>query len=194
MTSGGQAEDDAELAGRALAGDTAAFGLLMRRHKDNVFRLARRYTGNPDAALDVVQESFIAAWKGLARYDGERSFGAWLRTIALNKCRDRSRRLFLRRVVLGQVDPESHEARSHPDAGPDPESELVGRERLAALDRALSALPAGLKEPLILTVFEGFSHQEAGRVLGLTPKAVEVRVYRARRRLADILGVEDIQS
>lgn len=180
--------EDAELAQRALAGEAAAFGQLMRRHKADVFRFARRYTGDPDAALEVVQESFVAAWRALARYDGARPFGAWLRTIALNKCRDRARQTFLRRAVFGLVDVDGPEARGRPDGGRDPEAELLGRERLAAVDRALAALPAGLKEPLLLTAFEELSQQEAGRILGLTAKAVEIRVYRAKRRLAELLN------
>lgn len=183
--------DDAALANRALAGDDAAFGQLMRRHASDLFRFARRYTGEPDAASDVVQESFLSAWRALRLYDGRRPFGVWLRAIALNKCRDRARRRFLRRVILGQVDPEGFEAQSRPDPATNAEAQLITRERIAELDRALAALPVGLKEPLILTAFEGLSQQAAGELLGLTAKAVEVRVYRARRRLAEVLGLPD---
>ena len=190
MTSDAQA-DDAALVSRVLAGDDAAFGQLMRRHTNDLFRFARRYTGEPDAAGDVVQDSFVSAWKSLRLYDGRRPFGVWLRAIALNKCRDRARRRFLRRVVLGQADPEGFEAQSRPDPTADAEASLIARERLAQLDRALAALPAGLKEPLILTAFEGLSQQAAGELLGLTAKAVEIRIYRARRRLADTLGLSD---
>ena len=190
MTSDAQA-DEAALVSRALAGDDAAFGQLMRRHTNDLFRFARRYTGEPDAAGDVVQDSFVSAWKSLRLYDGRRPFGVWLRAIALNKCRDRARRRFLRRVVLGQADPEGFEAQSRPDPTADAEASLIARERLAQLDRALAALPAGLKEPLILTAFEGLSQQAAGELLGLTAKAVEIRIYRARRRLADTLGLFD---
>lgn len=188
MTPEGPSED-AALVRRALAGDDAAFGQLMRRHTGDLFRFARRYTGEPDSAGDVVQETFVSAWKALARYDDSRPFGVWLRAIALNKCRDRGRRRFLRRVILGQADPDGFEAQSRPDPGPDPEASLVARERLDQLDRAVAALPPGLKAPLILTAFEGLSQQAAGDLLGLTAKAVEIRVYRARRRLAEVLDV-----
>ena len=162
----------------------------MRRHKADLFRFARRYTGDADAALDIVQEAFVSAWKALERYDARHPFGVWLRAIALNKCRDRGRRLFLRRLVLGQADPEGYEAQNSADPSPDAESSLIERERRAALERALATLPPGLKAPLILTIFDGLSHQDAGAVLGLTAKAVEIRVYRARRRLAEILGAD----
>lgn len=183
--------DDATLVSQTLAGEDAAFGQLMRRHTNDLFRFARRYTGDPDAAGDVVQDSFVSAWKALRLYDGRRPFVVWLRAIALNKCRDRGRRRFLRRVVLGQADPEGFEAQSRPDPAPDAEAALLARERVAQLDRAVAGLPAGLKEPLILTAFEGLSHQAAGELLGLTAKAVEIRVYRARRRLAEALGLPE---
>ena len=190
MTRDGQADDDA-LVARALAGDDPAFGELMRRHASDLVRFARRYTGDADAAGDVVQESFVSAWKALRLYDGRRPFGVWLRAIALNKCRDQARRRFLRRVVLGQADPDGFEAQSQADPTADAETSLIDRQRLDRLDRAVAALPASLKAPLILTAFEGMSQQAAGEVLGLTAKAVENRVHRARRRLAEMLGLAE---
>ncbi len=185
----GEAASDAELVRRALDGEDAAFTQIMRRHKADLFRLTRRYTGDPDAALDMVQESFVAAWRALARYDGRRPFGVWLRAIALDKCRDRGRRLLLRRAVFGQVDLEAVEARGLADPEPDVEARMLAREERRALEQALAKLPPGLKEPLILTWFEELSQQQAGELLGLTAKAVEIRVYRARRRLAELLSV-----
>ncbi len=180
--------NDVELAARSLAGEDAAFGQIMRRHKTDLFRFARRYTGDPDTALDIVQETFVSAWRALGRFDGRHPLGVWLRAIALNKCRDAARRRILRRIVLGQVDPEGAEARNRPDPADDAEATLIARERLVRLDRAVASLPTGLKEPLILTQFEGLSQQATGRLLGLSVKAVEIRVYRARKRLAEILG------
>jgi len=179
---------DVELVARSLAGEDAAFGQIMRRYKTDLFRFARRYTGDPEAAMDIVQETFVSAWRALGRFDGRHPLGVWLRAIALNKCRDAARRRILRRIVLGQADPEGAEARNRPDPADDAETSLIAQQRLAWLDQAVAGLPAGLKEPLILTHFEGLSQQAAGQLLGLSAKAVEIRVYRARRRLAEILG------
>ncbi len=183
--------DDAALVTRALSGDDAAFGQLMRQHTHDLFRFARRYTGDAESARDVVQETFVSAWKALRRYDQARPFGVWLRAIALNKCRDLARRRFLRRVVLGQADPDGFETQSRSDPAPDAEAQLIARQHIEQIDRAVAGLPPGLKEPLLLTVFEGLSHSAAGDLLGLTAKAVEIRVYRARRRLAEVLGLGD---
>jgi RNA polymerase sigma-70 factor (ECF subfamily) len=180
--------DDADVALRAAAGDERAFDILVRRHKDPVFRLARRYTGSPDDAYEVVQETFIAAWRAIRRYDPARPFGSWLRAIALNKCRDRSRRAAVRRFVFGSQPLESTAALAQADPAPSAADTVIEREALSALDRALAQLPAALKEPLLLTAIDGLSHHEAGEVLKLSPKAVEMRVYRARRELAKRLG------
>ncbi len=182
---------DAELVALAIKGAEPAFSHLMRRHKADLFRFAQRYTGNADAAYDIVQETFVAAWRALGRYDDRRSFGVWLRSIALNKARDRARRLFVRRMVYGQSDLDSPEARRHADPDADTEASLLADERRKALFAALAKLPAALKEPLILTYFEEMSQQQAGDLLGLSAKAVETRVYRARRRLAEMLALED---
>lgn len=176
-------EADATLAGRAADGDQAAFGLLVRRHKDGLYRLLRHYLGDPDDAYEAVQEAFVAAWRAIGRYDPKRPFLAWLRTIAINKARDKGRRAAFRRLIFGSSGLEHGEAANRADASPGPEASLLEREQLAMLDRAVARLPAKLKESLLLTAFEGCSQQEAGEVLGVSAKTVETRVYRARKLL-----------
>ncbi len=175
--------DDADLARRAAAGEERAFTLLMGRHKGPLYRFARRLTGNADQAYEVTQQTFVSAWSALGRYDRRRPFDVWLRAIALNKVRDFSRRQAVRRLFTGGDD----EAARVADPARSVEERLIERERLSALDRAIARLPDGLKAPLVLTVFEGRSQAEAGAILGLNAKAVEVRVYRAKRRLALML-------
>jgi len=184
-------ETDAELARRARAGEQRAFSLLMGRHKHWVYRFVRRYVGDADEAYDVTQDAFVAAMSNLHRYDPGRPFEAWLRRIALNKCRDRARRDAVRHAFgLSRRGPEDTEAVADPAAGAD--QTLVSGSALKALDQAIAALPASLKEPLVLTALEGLSQKEAGEVLGLSAKAVEVRVYRAKRQLAEMIDREHI--
>ena len=191
MTTGLGEDDDGALARRAAAGDERAFSTLMRRHKSPLHAFARRHVGDPEAAHEVVQESFVAAWKALDRYDPARPFGAWMRAIVLNKCRDRGRREAVRRAFFG-ADPGGEAVAAAPDPQPRADSGLIAAEQRRALDRAIALLPAKLKEPLILTVFEELSQQAAGEVLGVSAKTIETRVYRARRRLAELLEVEDL--
>lgn len=188
MTAPPGEQDDAKLARRAAAGDEPAFNQLMRRHKGALFAFARRHVGDPEAARDIVQESFVSAWKALDRYDPTRPFPTWLRAIALNKCRDRGRRLLVRRFVLGERSIDAPGAPDYADGGLDPEAQAERAQRLARLEAAIVRLPTQLKEPLILTCLEDHSQQAAADLLGVSVKTVETRVYRARKRLAEWLG------
>jgi len=179
-------EDDAALAARALRGEDAAFAQLMGRHKAWAFRFVRRYVGNHEDAYDVLQDTFFSAWRALGRYQRDRPFEIWLRRIALNKCRDRARREAVRRAFGGLL--AGDEAPEIPDTAPGPEALTDSEQSLRRLESALQRLPRQLKEPLLLTALEGLSHQEAGELLGINAKAVEMRVYRARARLIALYG------
>jgi len=179
---------DAELAGRALGGEQRAFSLLMSRHKAATYRFIRRYGVEAEEAYNLVQQTFVSAWAALRRYDPRRPFTAWLRAIALNKCRDWSRRAAVRRFLFSAVPLESAAAGSTPDSDPGAEAHAIERQRQDAMAAAIAALPKGLKEPLLLTVLDGFSQKETARLLGLTSKAVENRVARARNQLTKALA------
>lgn len=181
------APSDGDLAHRAGRGDERAYALLVGRHKERLYGLLRRYLGDPEEAREAAHEAFIAAWAALDRYDPARPFGAWLRTIAINKARDRGRRLAFRRLIFGDRPLEDSGVHEQPDPEPDAEATLLERERLATLDRAIARLPAPLKEALLLTALEGHSQQQAAEILGVTVKTVETRIYRARKTLAQTL-------
>jgi RNA polymerase sigma factor (sigma-70 family) len=184
---------DGFLAVAARQGDQAAFAALMRRHKGWLYKFIRRYIADRDDAYDVLQESFVSAWGALSRFDPERPFEAWLRRIALNKCRDRARREAVRRAALrlfglggGDISTES--------VAPLADSTVTVDHALRRLETAIGKLSCKLKEPLVLTMLEGLSHKEAGALLGINAKAVETRVYRAKRQLASMLNLEDLED
>jgi RNA polymerase sigma factor (sigma-70 family) len=189
VTAEAEASDSA-LAQRAAAGDDDAFNLLMRRHKDGLYRLLRRYVGDGDEAYEAMHEAFIAAWRALARYDPERPFGAWLRTIAINKARDRGRRQTVRRLIFGTGSLEDSGALAAADPGQGADARMIEDQLATRLDHAIGQLPATLKAPLLLTAFEGYSQLEAGQILGVSPKTIESRVYRARKLLAARLDAD----
>lgn len=180
--------DDAALARRASKGDERAFAELVRRHKEPLYRLMRRHTGDADQAYEAAHEAFIAVWRALDRFDPERSFVAWLRTIAFNKARDLARRRAVHHFLLGSDALEEEGAATAPDTADDAEAELMQQQQVAALDRAIARLPARLKEALILTAFDGRSQKEAAGILGVSEKTIETRVYRARKLLAAALA------
>jgi RNA polymerase sigma factor (sigma-70 family) len=179
---------DAALAKSAAAGDERAFSVLVGRYKDSLFRLLRRYVGDADEAYEAVHEAFIAAWGAIHRYDAERPFGSWIRTIAINKARDRGRRMAVRRFILGSSGLDYGPALIAEDPSLPVDESIIKRQTAERLGDAVSRLPAALKEPLLLTAFEGLTQREVGLILGLSVKTVETRVYRARKILAEALG------
>ncbi len=176
--------DDAALVAAVLAGDQRAFTQLMRRHKDSLYRFVRGYVGDSSEAYDLVQEAFVAAWHALPRYDRQRSFGIWLKRIAINKCRDWRRRRAVREFFYKAEDIN----RPGLDIAQPIVSANEHEDDLAWLDNAIAVLPSTLKEPLLLSLTEDMSHRDIAEALGLTAKAVEVRIYRAKRALAASLG------
>lgn len=160
----------------------------MRQTRTALFRFVRRYVGDEQDAWDLLQDTYAAAWINIRRYDPTRPFEAWIRTIALNKCRDWSRRRFVRRLIRGGVELSAPEAMSVPDGAESADERMEAGDRLARLNEAVSRLPPHLKAPLLLTAIEGRSQAEAAGMLGVSIKTVETRVARARRKLSDVLG------
>jgi RNA polymerase sigma-70 factor (ECF subfamily) len=171
-----------DLIARAQRGDRTAFSALMSAHKDDLFRFVRRRFADADAASDIVQEAFVAAWGAMASFDPDRSFKTWLHAIALNKCRDAARRAATRRGFWGQC-PEGEDLRVADDA-PSPEAETISREEVRILRQALATLPEHLREALMLTAVDGLSQAAASATLGCSVKSLEYRVHRARELLS----------
>lgn len=189
MTESATAEEQA-LAAAARNGDKRAFNQLINRNKASLYGLIRRYVGNSDDAYDVLQETFVSVWLSFSGYDPRQSFGPWIRTIALNKCRDLSRRRTVRKRILQLFALEPAEEATKPEDRDGPEDSQSGQRRLQKLDRAIEQLPRHYKEPLILTAFQGLTQRQVAEQLGVTTKAVEVRLHRARKRLHAILQID----
>jgi RNA polymerase sigma factor (sigma-70 family) len=183
-----QSLSDGELAALTLAGRHSAYAEIMKRHRDVIYRLARGHVGDRDDALDVVQETFTSAYRALERYDHSRPMRAWLSRIAINKCRDWSRRRAVRRF-MATMSLTSEAVDEVPDSSPRIDDAVADREQLELLWAAVAALPRNLKEPLILRTIDGLSQAEAAGVLGISEKAVETRVYRARAKLTQFRSI-----
>lgn len=185
MNGTGSETEDGALARRALAGDATAHRALMALHREPVYRFVRAQVDDGDAALDLTQESFIAAFANLHRYDRDRPFRSWIMRIALNKCRDWRRRRMVRSFFTRARPME--EGAEVADGAPDAEAVAAGRQELARARRAIDGLPDNLRSVLLLRTVEGMSQTEVALTLGLSEKAVETRLYRARTKLAEIL-------
>ena len=185
---------DAQLVAGVLRGEQPAFTALMRRHKTWLYLFIRRHTPTAEDAYDILQESFASAWGAMRRYDRGRPFDAWLRRIALNKCRDRARKESVRRRVFSFIGLPAEAVEQVPDAAVPADQAQIVDEGLRKLNEAMKRLPAGLREALVLTALQGLSQREAADLLGVTPKVVEMRAYRARKQLAATLDRADFDD
>ncbi len=175
--------DEAALVRRARAGDTEAFGDLVRRHQDVIYRLAVRMVG-PDSAEDVAQGAFLKAWTGLERFRGGAAFGTWLYRIAANLCLDHLRSAARFRPL------PLDDALAVPDGYDLAEAVVADAERAdqrAALAEALAALPPEDRLILALRAGEELSYEAIGAALDLAPGTVGTRLHRARARLHRLL-------
>ncbi|ARS26676.1 RNA polymerase sigma factor [Sphingomonas sp. KC8] len=180
--------DDGELATLAIAGHDAAFAEILHRHRDPVYRLVRGHIGNADEALDVTQDVFVAALQHLGRYDPARPLRAWLARIAINRCRDWRRRQRVRRFFTFASAIPRDAIETVPDPAAAIDIAVADRQALTHLTQAIAALPTALKEVLLLRTVEGLSQAETAAALGISEKAVETRLYRARGRLREMIG------
>ncbi|NML04322.1 RNA polymerase sigma factor [Sphingomonas sp. G-3-2-10] len=177
---------DGELAALSLAGRTNAFAEILRRHRDPIYRIVAGSIGDPDEALDLVQETFMAAHGALRRYDPARSMRAWLTTIAVNKCRDWGRRRAVRRLIAFAL-PIDNAAERVAEDRPGHDVEIADRDALRRTSHAISELPSSLREVIVLRTIEGLSQAETAEALRISEKAVETRLRRARIKLLQSL-------
>lgn len=180
------ADEDAAMLARIAAGEERAFTMYVSRHLERVHAIALRYTGKPDDAQDIAQETFLRVWRGAAKFvAGEASPNAWLSRIAINLCHDwhraKRRRAWL--PFADHFDPPSPE--------PGPEQIAADRAELGAVREAIAELPERQRSALILTVLAGHSTKEASGILGISPGAVEQAVFRARSALRAQFADED---
>ena len=182
-------QTERELVSRARAGDTAAFEQLMLDNQDRVYTLCLRMTGDREDALDLAQETFFNAWRGLSSFQGNSSFSTWVYRLASNACID-----FLRKRKRRQQG-ESPHSLDDEEAGwaepadweQDPHRKLEQSERGRALARGLERLPEYQRRPLVLRELSGLSYQEIAQALDLDLGTVKSRIARARLALRKIL-------
>jgi len=174
-------EWEGALVERARAGDTRAFERLYREHVGRVYGLCLRMTRDPAIAEDCTQETFINAWKALARFETRSSLGTWLHRIAVNATLAKRRKAS---VVM--------ESTSTDDEGEAIESEWTLETPLEVneIEAAIEQLPEGARDVLVLHAIYGYSHLEAAEMLGVAEGTCKAQLHRARGLLRDKLGVE----
>jgi len=170
---------DSELVRLALQGSDQAFGELVRRYQDLLFRHAARMTGRQDDAEDVVQAAFIKAHRNLGRCRDPEKVGAWLFRIGANACKD-----FLK-SKRNTVPFESMTGLAAADGDPEREADMGSlRDQI---DRALQKLQVEQREAFLMKHVEGWSYTEMADTLNVSVPALKMRVHRAREELQVLL-------
>jgi RNA polymerase sigma-70 factor (ECF subfamily) len=169
---------------QAQQGNDEAFSKLVEEHQTHVYNLCYRMLGEPEAAEDAAQETFLRAYQNLHRYDQSRSFVTWLLSIGAHYCIDRLRR---RKLSVFSVDEENDDGTSFEIAdvsSPDPEVETVKHEERDRLHILLKDLDETDRAAVIMRYWYDYSEIEIAESLKLTVSAVKSRLHRARRALA----------
>jgi RNA polymerase sigma-70 factor, ECF subfamily len=170
---------DTELVGQARRGDEAALQALYRRYAPRVYAIVRRMAGDDALAEDWAQEAWIRAFRALPRFRGEAAFSTWLHRVAVNS------------ALQGRRSRNRHEMREAPltaDHGAGRSDPAVLR---VALERAMSRLPDGMRQVLVLHDIEGFTHEEIGEMLGIAAGTSKSQLFKARAKMREFLGSVD---
>jgi len=170
---------DADLVRRVRAGDTAAYGALVSRYRDRLGRYAVHMIGDREDAEEALQDSFVRAYRSLARCDDPARFGAWLYGILVNRCRTTGARAARRRRMFVQ-DAQALDGAAHADSA----------DRLEwtdAVDRALARLAPDYREAFLLKHVEDLEYEEMAELTGAGVSALKMRVKRAREQLQKYL-------
>jgi len=192
---------DRDLVDRARRGDKEAFSELMRRHQPRIYRLAVHMLRDSADAEDVTQETFVRAYRALARFDGRSEPYTWFYRIGVNLSLNRIRARKSSRTSLSQSldDPRLEAVFSDARAGrDDEETDPLGDASRAQLYRALCAgidgLSESLRTTLIVVCVDGRSHAEASAILGAPEGTIAWRVHEARRKLKEFLATRGFED
>ncbi|HLY20431.1 MAG TPA: sigma-70 family RNA polymerase sigma factor [Bryobacteraceae bacterium] len=176
---------DSVAVAQARAGDSGAFRVLVERHSRNLFRLAYRMTGHQEDAEDVVQETFLRAYRQLSKFDERASFGTWLYRIAANCSLDLIR-VRKRRGEHQEAAPEEgapDPIQSLPDGAPTPDRLAMSGEVERKVADVLDGLSAMERTAFVLRHYEGMCIEDIGRTLGVQPNAAKHSIFRAVQKL-----------
>jgi RNA polymerase sigma-70 factor (ECF subfamily) len=175
---------DAAAVALARDGDSEAFRALVERHGRAVYRLAHRMTGNPSDAEDVVQETFLRAYKQLGRFESRANFGTWLHRIAVNCSIDLIRSRPRRESAHDTTDLEQFTVAEAADSGrPSPERLMLSAEVQQRITGAMGSLSEMERAAFVLRHFEGHSIEEISQSLGLKANAAKHSIFRAVRKM-----------
>jgi RNA polymerase sigma-70 factor (ECF subfamily) len=184
-----QTVSDRELVDLARDGDAQAFGQLVRRHQQRIHRLAMHLLRDRAEAEDVMQETFIRAYRALARFDGRSEPYTWFYRITINLSLNalRSRKSHRTSTMSDADDPRLDALVSEKQSLADPPGDAARNELYAALAKGIDELSETLRTTLVLVCIDGRSHEEASAILGAPEGTIAWRVHEARRKLKEYM-------
>lgn len=183
-------EEELRIISQVLSGDTDAFELLVLDQSKIVYNLALRMVGNQEDAADLAQDAFLKAFTSLPSFRGECRFSSWLYKLTTNLCLDHIRKRSRQKTVpLYYEDDEGNEEMLEiPDERISPETEAERRQLREEVRSGLEQLPPMQREILVLREIGGLSYDEIGAQLDLEAGTVKSRIFRARKKLCEILS------
>ena len=177
--------DDASMVARAQRGDTDAFEALYRAHAGRVYALCLRLTADNSSARELTQDVFVQAWEALPAFRGESTITTWLHRIAVNAMRMRARSDRRRSARIALADDDALDAEAAAEGATTP----VDVGTAIDLERAVAALPPGVRRAFVLHDVEGYSHAEIARMTGLAAGTLRAQLHRARQLLIRTLSL-----
>lgn len=173
---------DEQVIAAVLSGDTEQFSILVDRYQHIVYSICYRYTQNTTDAQDLAQEVFLTTFRRLDTFREQAKFSTWLYRLGVNRCIDFTRKRQRERKRQGG------EVQDYmPDSSPGPEAQTLRSDEARVLNLAIEKLPDKYKSVLILYYTEEMSYADIGQTLDIPVKTVETRLYRARKKLRDML-------
>ncbi|MDH6111877.1 RNA polymerase sigma-70 factor (ECF subfamily) [Kitasatospora sp. MAP12-15] len=177
--------NDAELLARHVAGDQAAFGLLVQRHRDRLWAVAVRTLGDREEAADALQDALVSAFRAAHTFQGRSAVTTWLHRIVVNACLDRARRTASRRT--GSLDEDPQQLDTLVGNAESTDALVVRQELRRELAVALDTLPTDQRAAIVLVDMQGYPVAEAAEVLGVPVGTVKSRCARGRARLLPLV-------
>jgi RNA polymerase sigma factor (sigma-70 family) len=177
--------DDAALLAAHLDGDPDAFAELVSRHRDRLWAVALRTTGDHEEAADAVQDGLLSAFRRAASFRGDAQVSTWLHRIVVNACLDRMRR---QRVRQADPLPDDGDRLREPAAQPVAEDPAEAGERRTDVLNALAQLSSDQRTAIVLVDMEGYSIDEVAQIMDCPPGTVKSRCARGRARLLPLLA------
>ena len=180
---------DSALAVLAQKGDRDAYGELVVRFQTRMYSFCYQFFRNPDLAADLAQETFLRAYRYIKKYDPDKKFSTWIYSIAKNICIDEHRKMGRGRTIsIDDLPPEIIKSTEDSIHLRDPAQISMQLQDRMMLEEAIAKLPEKYRTAIILCYFQEMPYQEIADTLGLNLNLVKVRIFRAKKRLLEILS------